>query len=144
MRGRGWLRLMPGNPTLRLSGGYSLRLLTAMEVLEARREAEEFSSEDRERALCSNACLLSKALMRRGKPVYASGREMLEKKTVREIQALAKAWAEFDRENNPGLTLPWREADILKKVWGTHRRSVSAGACSKPSAHCRRRRGQGR
>ena len=42
-----------------LDNGMDLRLLSALEVLQARREAGELACEDRERALCSNACLLA-------------------------------------------------------------------------------------
>ena len=45
-----------------LGNGMALRLLSALEVLQARREAGELAGEDRERALCSNACLLARAL----------------------------------------------------------------------------------
>ena len=38
-----------------LGNGMALRLLSALEVLQARREAGELAGEDRERALCSNA-----------------------------------------------------------------------------------------
>ena len=47
---------------LTLDNGMRLRLLSALEVLQARREAGELAQEDRERALCSNACLLARAL----------------------------------------------------------------------------------
>ena len=45
-----------------LGNGMALRLLSALEVLQARREAGELAGEDRERALCSNACLLAQEL----------------------------------------------------------------------------------
>ena len=41
-----------------------LRLLSALEVLEARREAAQLAESQGERALCSNACLLARALER--------------------------------------------------------------------------------
>ena len=41
-----------------------LRLLSAREVLEARREGEQLAAEGREKALCANACLIAKALER--------------------------------------------------------------------------------
>ena len=50
-----------------------LRLLSAREVLEARREGEALAADGRERALCANACLIAKALERKGKPVYPDG-----------------------------------------------------------------------
>ena len=42
--------------------GWTMRLLSAAEVLEARREAGELAADERERAVCSNACLLARAL----------------------------------------------------------------------------------
>ena len=45
-----------------LDNGMELRLLSALEMLQARREAAELAGEERERALCSNACLLARAL----------------------------------------------------------------------------------
>ena len=80
--------MLVGRRRLRLKDGRSLRLLTAMEVLEARREAEELSKGERERALCSNACLLSRALERRGRPVFADGKAVLEQLRVEEIDHL--------------------------------------------------------
>ena len=50
-----------------------LRLLSALEILEARREAAQLAESQGERALCSNACLLARALERGGQPVFADG-----------------------------------------------------------------------
>ena len=70
-----------------LENGFDLRLLSALEVLQARREAEELAKGDRERALCSNACLLARALERSEDqtPVFAGGQEVLSGLTVEEI-----------------------------------------------------------
>ena len=84
-----------------LGNGMALRLLSALEVLQARREAGELAGEDRERALCSNACLLARALESGEKPVFDSGRAVLAGLTVSEIAALAGRWREFDRTENP-------------------------------------------
>ena len=51
-----------GRERLRLEDGRELRLLSALEVLQARREAEELARNEGERALCANACLLARAL----------------------------------------------------------------------------------
>ena len=98
-----------------LDNGMDLRLLSALEVLQARREAGELACEDRERALCSNACLLARALEEDGKPVFSSGREALSALRVEEIAALAAAWGRFNREENPGLALGQEEAEVVKK-----------------------------
>lgn len=55
MKSPDWLRILTASPRQRLPGGVQLRLLTAQEVLEARREATALAGEDRDRALCSNA-----------------------------------------------------------------------------------------
>ena len=109
--------MLAGRRRLRLENGRSLRLLTAMEVLEARREAEELGKGERERALCSNACLLSRALERRGRPVFADGRTVLEQLRVEEIEKLATRWGKFNREENPSPTDGEWVVSALKKVW---------------------------
>lgn len=102
---------------IRLENGMELRLLSALEVLQARREAAELAMEDRERALCSNACLLARAL-EHGKehaPVFQDGREALASLTVEEIANLAGRWSELHRSSNPGLDLSREELEELKK-----------------------------
>lgn len=93
-----------------------LRLLSAFEVLQAHREAETLSQSDRERALCSNACLLARALeTQEGEPVFADGREVLAGLRVEEIAALASTWSHFNREENPSLTIGQEQAENIKK-----------------------------
>ena len=100
-----------------LSNGMDLRLLSALEILQARREAGELAGEERERALCSNACLLARAL-EQGEdhtPVFESGRAVLSGLTVEEIAALARRWAQLRRESDPGLGLNGEELETVKK-----------------------------
>ena len=87
-----------------LGNGMALRLLSALEVLQARREAGELAGEDRERALCSNACLLARALEREEdeSPVFSDGRAVLAGLTVEEIGSLAARWSVLRRESDPG------------------------------------------
>ena len=103
-----------------LDNGMELRLLSALEVLQARREAAELASEDRERALCSNACLLARALERSEDrtPVFADGWAVLAGLTVEEIAALAGRWAQLRRDEDPGLDLDREELETLKKTSG--------------------------
>lgn len=108
---------------LRLEDGRSLRLLTAMEVLEARREARSLTAGQRERALCANACLLARALERRGRPLFDSGEAVLRALRVEEIEALAGRWADFNREVNPSLLDGEGVVDALKKAWSTRHTS---------------------
>ena len=140
---RRW-RPVAGAGRERLPDGRTLRLLTAQELLDARREAEGLVRADRERALCANACLLARAVERRGKAVWASGAEVLASCTPAQVEGLARRWSELDRRRGPGLDAAPEEVDALKKACGTHRRSACAGACCKASAHCRPRRGRGR
>ena len=101
---------------MELENGMRLRLLSALEVLQARREAEELSQSERERALCSNACLLSRALeTQKGEPVFSSGREVLAGLRVEEIAALAGTWSRFNREENPGITMEAEQVEDVKK-----------------------------
>ena len=98
MKSPDWLRILTASPRQRLPGGVQLRLLTAQEVLEARREATALAGEDRDRALCSNACLVARAVVRRGRPVYGSGEEVLHRLTVGQVETLARRWMAFYQE----------------------------------------------
>ena len=93
-------------------------------------EALSREGDGRERALCSNACVVARALEKGGRPVYQSGQAVLEDLTVEGITALARRWAAFDREENPSLTEGEERVDALKKVWSTRRRSAFGGVCS--------------
>ena len=101
---------------LKLEDGRELRLLSALEVLEARREAEGLARAPKEHALCSNACLLARALeTEEGSPIFSGGEAVLAGLRVGEIAALAKIWSQFNREENPALTMGQEEAEALKK-----------------------------
>ena len=109
--------ILAGQDRISLENGFDLRLLSALEVLQARREAAELTGEDRERALCSNACLLARALERSEdrRPVFDSGRAVLAGLTVEEIAALAGRWSMFSRESGPGLDLSREELEGVKR-----------------------------
>lgn len=116
-----------------LGNGRVLRLLPAWEELEVRREGEELAEEDRDRALCANACLLSHALLdENGKRLFASGKEVLETLTAGQIAEFSRRWGEFDRACDPA---PWDEeaVDTAKKAWSTRLMSAFSGACSRLS-----------
>lgn len=119
-----------GRERMRLEDGRELRLLSALEVLQARREAEELARNEGERALCANACLLARALEWHGKPVFDSGKAVLAAMGVREIGALAGKWAAFDQAENPSPEDGRERALALKKAWSTRLMSAFAGACS--------------
>lgn len=139
-----WLNLTGGPGALPLEDGRALRLLTAQEILDARREAETLCRDGRERALCSNACLLARALTRRGRAEYPDGAAVLAALTVEQIAALSARWSAFAREADPGLESGKGLVDALKKAWSTRRRNGCAGVCSGPSGPCPRSGGSGR
>jgi len=126
-----------------LGKGWSVRLLSAREEMEASREGETLAGEGRERALCANACLLARALLKRGRPAFADGREVLEELTAGQIGELARRWAEFDRSCNPS-PLDEEELDGLKKALSTRLMSAFSGACSRLLGRCPPRRERGR
>ena len=122
--------LLSRRDRLTLEDGTQLRLLSAQEVLEARREAEELAQGDGERALCANACLLARALEEAGKPLFQSGREVLEHLSAREVAELARRWDALDRAENPSPEEGEQAAQPLKKAWSTRLMSAFAGVCS--------------
>ena len=129
---------------LKLEDGRELRLLSALEVLEARREAEGLARGEAEAALCANACLLARALERGGQPVFADGGAALAGLSAREIGALAGRWAAFDRAENPSPEDGEERLEGLKKAWSTRPMSAFAGVCSNALARFRRRSGPNR
>jgi len=96
--------ILSGQDRLSLGNGMVLRLLSGAELLDARREAGELARERAERPLCSNACLVARALEAQGEevPFFRDGREVLEGLTAEEIEALARRWDEFRRSCAPG------------------------------------------
>ena len=117
--------------SVELGNGMRLRLLSALEVLQARREAAELAGEERERALCSNACLLARALEDSGSgtPVFADGRAVLAGLTVEEIGSLAARWGELHRAFDPGLNLGEEELETLKKNYVLMKENGCGGGC---------------
>ena len=138
-----WKLLGAGARRLEAEGGYTLRLLSARETLEAERESGELAKNGREKALCANACLLARALEKDGVPVFSDGGAVLEGLSARKIGDLARRWSEFDRAENPSVREEERAA-ALKKAWSTRPMSAFAGACSNALARFRRRSGPNR
>ena len=132
-----WQSILSGPDRLELEDGRQMRLLSAVEVLEARREALWLAKEDRERPLCSNACLLARAVLQDEKPVFRDGRDVLARMTAEEIGALAGRWAQFNARVNPGADST--QVDELKNVWSTPGKRGCTGACCDPFQPCPRR-----
>ncbi len=105
-----------GREQMQLEDGSVLRLLSAREILQARREAAQLAQREEEQALCANACLLARALVRDGKAVFSTGAEALERMTAREIGALARQWAQFDRAEDPAPEDGEERCQGLKKA----------------------------
>ena len=126
------MTLMPMPVQQALEGGGFLRLLSAHEVLAAEAEGKRLAQKTgTDTALCANACLLARALRKEnGKAVARSGKTLLKRLSVSHIQSLAKALAELDRQENPGLCLTEETFSRLKKGWSRCRGSVFAGVCS--------------
>ena len=131
-----------GPDRVKAGGGMTLRLLSAREVLEARREARTLAQGEREQALCANACLLARALERENQAVFSDGAAVLEGMTSRQIGALARRWADFDRAENPAPGDGEERCQQLKKAWSTRVMSAFSGACSGCLALCPRRNGR--
>ena len=130
-----------GPDRVKVDGG-ELRLLSAREVLEARREGDSMAVDGRERALCRNACLIARALERGGKAVFDGGQAVLDALRVEDIARLADRWAQFNRECNPSATDGEQEVRRRKKAWSTRVMSAFNGVCSACSALCLRRIGR--
>ena len=130
-----------GADRVKVDGG-ELRLLSAWEVLEARREGDALARDGGERALCRNACLVARALERNGKAVFENGQAALDRLRVEEIARLADEWARFNKEYNPSPLDGEKEIQRRKKAWSTRLMSAFNGACSACSALCPPRRGQ--
>ena len=108
------LSMLAGRDRMPLGNGLDLRLLSALEALQARREGLELAKDGRELALCSNACLLARALEEERSPVFEDGRAVLAGLTAAEIAALSARWSAFSRENDPGLELSQEELETVK------------------------------
>lgn len=133
--------LLSRRDRLTLEDGTQLRLLSALEVLEARREGEELAQGEGERALCANACLLARALEENGKPLFSSGRAVLEHLSAREVANLARLWDELDRAENPSPEDGEEETQPIKKAWSIRLMSAFAGVCSRRLGLFQRRNG---
>lgn len=120
-----------------------LRVLSAWETVEARREAGTMERSERETALCVNACILARALERCGSPLFPDGEAVLRALSVAQIAGLARQWAEFSRENDPSPRDP-EAVEHLKKAWSTRLMRAFNGVCSGRLGRCPRRRGPGR
>lgn len=89
---------------LSLGEGMVLRLLSAGELIQARRQARAMAENLMEQPLCSNACLVALALEAEGeeRPFFRDAEQVLAALTAEEIEDLARRWDEFRRCVRPG------------------------------------------
>ena len=94
-----------------LGNGFDLRLLSALEVLQAHREGRELAERDEELELCADACLMARALegTEDRTPAFSGGQEVLAGLTAEEILALTARWSAFSQESAPVLEGPSEE-----------------------------------
>lgn len=90
-------------PPGELGNGWSLRFLTAAQMLECRGEGEARAGEERDKALWANAALLSRVLLKEGEPAFPDGEAVLASLTVGQIDGLARRW--WEQDDFSGLTL---------------------------------------
>lgn len=98
-----------------LDNGMELRLVSAWEILEIRREAEELSTSGLDLGICTNACLLARALEAEGAPLFEGGESLMKALSLEEIGQLVKIWGDFNKRVNPSPSSGDMEA--LKKNW---------------------------
>ena len=110
--------LLAGAERMALGDGRFLRLLSAQETLEARREGEALARTGREKALCSNAALLARALEGPEGPLFSHAQAALEGMTAREIGVLSAQWAAFDRAQNPAPENPEQVEEWKRELAG--------------------------
>ena len=96
-----------------------LWVISAAEVLSARREAAGLAEGAEEGPLCANACLLARALEVDGERLFASGEDVLKQLSAGEIEALTGELAQLNREVNPSAEEPWEESEARKKALST-------------------------
>lgn len=94
-------------PPVELGEGWSLGFLTAGQMLECRGEGEAMAKEERDKALWANAALLSKVLLKEGKPAFEGGGEVISSLTVGQIEALTLRWWQQDNFSQQNLREEW-------------------------------------
>lgn len=124
--------LLSGISSMKVEGGYTLHLLSALEILQARREGLSMAQNGLEQALCTNACLLSRALTRGGAPLYEDGEAVLSHMTPQEIERLSQIWYQFSRQENPSPEDSQEPVNQIKKGWSIPLMSAFVGVCSAP------------
>ncbi len=99
------LTLLGGSGRQALEGGMELRVVPAMEVLQARREAMEKSGDDAQAlGMWMNACLLARAVYQDGKRVFADGQALLRAVTAKRLSDWAQRYAALCEAEEPACS----------------------------------------
>ena len=105
MKDKAFLTLFAGSGKKELEGGFSLRVVPAAAVLQARREAMEACGEDGAAlGLWMNACVLARALYLEGERAFESGEALMKTLSAERIEAWTKEYAELCRQENPACS----------------------------------------
>lgn len=94
-----------------LGEGWSMRPLTAAQMLACRGVGEAMAKEERDKALWANAQLLSQVLLKEGEAPFGDGSAVLEHLTAGQIDGLARRWWEQDDFSGPQRREAWSAAE---------------------------------
>lgn len=115
------LNYLGGRKSLTASaGGVELELcvLSAAELLRARREASELCQDETELALWQNACLIARCAQKDGRRVFASGSEVMESLSAEQIGAFMDGYLELCENSSPSARMDGEKVRQLKDALG--------------------------
>lgn len=115
MMDRALLGLLGGKREME-RGGFSLRILTARELLMAREEARTLSTEPELEGLCSSACMLARAVTVEGKPVFSSGQAVLETWSAERIGEEMAAYRGLADREDPDCARKEKLEEIMEQL----------------------------
>ena len=100
--------------------GGRLRPISAWALLQAREEALCMAASQESFGICLNACVISRALLRRGRPVYESGEALLRGMTEPQLRSLTEDYlARFtDCAQTPAAVNPNFDAARFEELRG--------------------------
>lgn len=112
---RGLLNLVAGERRISRKG-HELRILSAWELMQARREAEDIPGEKETEALRRNAAILSRAVYRGGMRMFSSGRAVLEQWSGEKIGAEMAAYRKLAQQVDPDCGQEERVRTLMKEL----------------------------
>ena len=90
-----------------------LRLLSAWELLQARREAERCCDDPAESGLWQNACLIARAAVRGHRRRYPSGAAVLQRCTPEQIEQMTRAYQSMAERMDPHCGQPTERTEKM-------------------------------